>query len=381
MTFLKRFISRVQAIFTFPRKNQSRELLERKYRADLCVALRRQLLSRRAVSTSIRAKAYDAQFIFCMDVREERLRHEIEVAGSYETWSGPGIFGIPRRCIVTRSAIKNLENILLEDRVAYAENMLRSIGLTGSFAPLVVLCGHRGREGDHEESSFLDCGACGGRPGGVNAEMMACILNEQSVRNALAVRDIVIPATTSFIGAEHNTTTHEIMFFQPETLDAAHQALLESVRNIVTSAERRACSIDKAPQWGLARNSAFIIAPRSLTKAIDLDNRVFLHSYEWESDREGTLLGALLSGPVMIAQSINQYYLTLKDDSQGAQPPFIPLRLFVAIRAPRELVFSLVQQQSDLIKLVVSEAIALCALDPRDSELSFLATDLTWEKE
>jgi uncharacterized protein YbcC (UPF0753/DUF2309 family) len=38
------------------------------------------------------------------------------------------------------------------------------------------------------------------------------------------------------------------------------------------------------PEWGLAGNACFIVAPRARIKHLDLGGRSFLHDYDWQAD-------------------------------------------------------------------------------------------------
>ncbi len=65
------------------------------------------------------------------------------------------------------------------------------------------------------------------------------------------------------------------------------------------------------PEWGLVGNAAFVIAPREVTRGIDLQRRVFLHSYEADVDPDGSALETILTAPLVVAQWINcQYYFS-----------------------------------------------------------------------
>ena len=65
------------------------------------------------------------------------------------------------------------------------------------------------------------------------------------------------------------------------------------------------------PEWGLAGNAAFLVAPREVSRGIDLQRRVFLHSYEAEVDPDGSALETILTAPLVVAQWINcQYYFS-----------------------------------------------------------------------
>ena len=68
------------------------------------------------------------------------------------------------------------------------------------------------------------------------------------------------------------------------------------------------------PEWGLSGNAAFIIGRRDFTKGLDLGGRVFLHSYDPESDAEGRILEKILTAPLIVGEWINmEHYFSAVD--------------------------------------------------------------------
>jgi hypothetical protein len=70
----------------------------------------------------------------------------------------------------------------------------------------------------------IDCGACGGHPGDINARAVAALLNDAPIRAGLYARGIEIPPTTHFVAALHNTTTDEVTLFDLTAIATSHQA-------------------------------------------------------------------------------------------------------------------------------------------------------------
>ncbi|STX81193.1 putative transmembrane protein [Legionella busanensis] len=241
---------------------------------------------------------------------------------------------LPTKPIIQMSSANSVYGIAPAEQAFYGEAVLKMMGLTQNFAKLIVFCGHRSSTQNNPYASALDCGACGGNHGGSNAKILAAILNNPPVRETLAKRGIIIPDDTFFYAAEHDTTTDEVTLFEADLGLHAHQTLLDELRDdlnlarhlnaqarcqtlgvtktshsIQTTLTRSSDWAEVRPEWGLARNAAFIVGPRQLTKPINLDGRCFLHSYDWTQDKEGSALETILTAPMVVAEWINTQYL------------------------------------------------------------------------
>ncbi|MBW4032958.1 MAG: DUF2309 domain-containing protein, partial [Acidobacteria bacterium] len=236
------------------------------------------------------------------------------------------------------STITIAEAFTIDERVSLAETVLRMTGLR-SFAPLVILTGHGSTTTNNLYESALQCGACGGNPGDANARSAAAIFNDPDVRSRLADRGIVIPDDTVFVAAEHDTTLDTVEILDRHRLPehcrgliaefdrlqgAAGEALIReraadlpgaSARHRPGRVRRRAHDwAEVYPEWGLTGNAAMIVGPRATTRGVDLQRRVFLHSYDAAADPDGTGLESILTAPVVVAQWINhQYYFSAID--------------------------------------------------------------------
>ncbi len=310
------------------------------------------------------------------------------------------------------------------EQAFFAETALTVMGLTEGFAPIVVLCGHGGETQNNPFAAGLDCGACGGHAGGPNARIMAVMLNKPQVRKELAARGIDIPEQTVFVAGEHNTTTDEVALFDTTGAKALHadklarlqaalvaagtNAAVERARHLPGEApsSRAADWAQVRPEWALARNAGFIVGHRELTRALSLDGRCFLHSYDWQNDGEGKALEVILTAPMVVAQWINsQYYfstldpvaygagskvthnvvggfgvmqgnasdlmtgLPLQSTWQDAETPqHEPLRLLTAVHAPVKRIEAVIQRNDILKTLFGNGWVALLAIDPESGQ-------------
>lgn len=218
-----------------------------------------------------------------------------------------------------------------EDQIEAAEKILRAMSMTSEFARLVLLVGHGASVVNNPHASALNCGACGGYSGEVNARLLASLLNDREVRRGLSSRGIDIPGDTLFLAALHDTTTDEVNIFEADHPTSLHELDVERARGWLASAGKiargeRALRLPRAanessvlrrsndwsevrPEWGLAGCKAFVAAPRYRTAGRDLAGRVFLHDYDWTQDKGFGVLELILTAPVVVASWISlQYY-------------------------------------------------------------------------
>ncbi|MDO3720932.1 DUF2309 domain-containing protein [Marinobacter sp. chi1] len=368
--------------------------------------------------------------------------------------SAPAVSGARKRDGLALSADQSARPSLvtalgsdLEAQADIATRVLKGMNLTQDFAPLVLLVGHGSQTENNPQRAGLDCGACCGQTGEVNARALAGLLNDTEVRRALRAQGINIPGTTWFIAALHNTTTDEVTMFDtgdvPGELSGALDTLAQRLGQAGEGARRerspalglshlqekpdklkkaiRLRAIDWAqtrPEWGLANNAAFVVAPRSRTRGLSLDGRSFLHDYNHHNDPEGKLLEQIMTAPMIVTHWINmQYYASTVDNHRygsgnktlhnvvggrlgvfegnggdlriglawqsvhdGERFRHEPLRLTVVIEAPREFIERVIKSHEVVRNLVDNQWLYLARLDGNGVEVYQPDDQTAWQR-
>lgn len=308
-----------------------------------------------------------------------------------------------------------------------AEQILTSLGLRRRCARLVLICGHGAVTTNNALASALDCGACGGHAGDINARYVAKLLNSGDVRSGLRERGVVIPQDTHFIAAVHETVSDSVFILDEDKVPKEYRQELAELkvqlrlasrgtvkerqqalsRRLDKRPSRRAKSWSEVrPEWGLAGNAHFIIAPRARTKGVNLASRAFLHDYDWRSDQDAKILEQIMTAPMVVTNWINlQYYASvvapnhfgsgnkvlhnitgergvvegnggdlrigLSHQSVHDGESFVhqPLRLSVYIEAPRDSIEQIIARHAVVRDLIENGWLHLLVIDSATSEV------------
>ncbi|PFG62105.1 hypothetical protein AXZ77_0672 [Thioclava sp. ES.031] len=308
-----------------------------------------------------------------------------------------------------------------DERIALAGRVLRAMSLTSDFAPVVLIAGHGAHVTNAPHASALQCGACGGHAGDVNARLLAELLNDPVVRKGLSRNGIAIPPETRFLAGLHDTVSDALHLFD-EGLGAVPQAHLVRLQAALAKAGEiartaRAQALPRAafeadlprrgkdwselrPEWGLAGCRAFIVAPRARSLGCDLGGRAFLHDYHWRQDDGFATLELILTAPAVVTSWIALQYhgsatapevfgagnkllhnvvggigvfegnggdlrvgLPMQSLHDGEQLRHDPLRLSVVVAAPKEAISGVLERHPQLKTLFDNGWLSLQAMD------------------
>jgi uncharacterized protein YbcC (UPF0753/DUF2309 family) len=231
----------------------------------------------------------------------------------------------------------------LDEKVSYLDRYLKMIGQVDQFPEFVTIIGHGSVSHNNPFESALDCGACGGNVSLPNTRTLCMIANRQDVREKLSEKGIVIPKNTKFIPGLHTTTTDEIEFYDTDILTDIEMQNFSRIKEDFNKASKlsqkeRSKTLpythtendiiiktmdwsEIRPEWGLAKNMGVFAGPRSYTKHLVLENRFFMHSYDWKIDNsDAEILTAILNGPLIVGEWINleHYFSTVDNHTYGA---------------------------------------------------------------
>lgn len=237
----------------------------------------------------------------------------------------------------------------LDEMADIVETILRAIGLTQDWSPLVMMLGHGSTSLNNPHESAYNCGACSGSPGGANARVFAQMANDSRVRSRIRNRGIAIPDETYFVGGYHDTTNDSVIFSDLDRIPVSHRPHFEraltaidetrarnahercrrfesaslsiSPEEALRHVEARPEDLSQArPEYNHATNALCLVGRREWSRGLFLDRRAFLASYDpRQDDDRGSILEGILRPliPVCAGISLEYYFSTVDAEGYG----------------------------------------------------------------
>jgi hypothetical protein len=318
-------------------------------------------------------------------------------------------------------------------------NFLTALGLTHSFAPLIVFMAHGSVSQNNPHLSAYGCGACSGRNSGPNARLFCAMANRPEVRALLAQRDIHVPAGTWFVAAEHNTADDRIEWLDRADVPGERQDVLQ----VLDAALDRACRAharercrrlysapldltpdgafahvlgrrhdwsQTRPELGHATNACAFFGRRAMSRGAFFDRRAFLISYDPTRDPEAKVLERHLyiNGAVGAGISLEYYFSTANNAHygcgtkvthnlagycgvmQGASSDLVTglprqmievheaMRILVVVEQTLELITAVYQRNAAVRELVGNRWVTVAAKHPDTGALHLFDPELGW---
>jgi uncharacterized protein YbcC (UPF0753/DUF2309 family) len=319
----------------------------------------------------------------------------------------------------------------LGEMAEIVERLLRDIGLTEHFAPVVIMCGHGSSSLNNPHESAYNCGACSGGRGGPNARAFAQMANDPRVREMLAERGLSIPTDTTFVGVFHNTCDDSVTFFDLDRLPTKHRVRFENVCEVIDEARRRnahercrrfgsaplSLTFEAAlkhvegrsedlsqarPEYNHATDALCFVGHRWWSRNLFVDRRAFLQSYDpKKDDDEYSILTRVLAAVIPVCAGISlEYYFSCVDTTvlgcgsklphnitsllgvmEGAASDLRPglsqqmveihepMRILFLIETTPEAMFKVMERNSVIHRLCRNEWVQLAVLDTESESI------------